>query len=149
MRYYGESNVPGAPGIKQPFVAGGIPVGEDPIFPMSQEHFSDYVRYKLDQHKPLTPSRVDKVTPGPQLPPFLNRGVKGASTFNDSGFPIGNMGGMQLAQVTPSAELLQAVPAQPSSVDLSQFSDVLDRLTEQAIEKSKYGRPLQRVEYPF
>lgn len=32
-------------------VAQGIPVGEDPIFPMGQEEFSDYVRGRLDQRK--------------------------------------------------------------------------------------------------
>jgi hypothetical protein len=33
-------------------VAQGIPVGQDPIFPMSQEEFSDYVRGRLDQKNP-------------------------------------------------------------------------------------------------
>jgi hypothetical protein len=33
-------------------VAQGIPVGQDPIFPMSQEEFSDYVRGRLDQKIP-------------------------------------------------------------------------------------------------
>ena len=35
-----------------PLVAQGIPVGQDPIFPMSQEEFSDYVRGRLDQKNP-------------------------------------------------------------------------------------------------
>ena len=33
-------------------VAQGIPVGQDPIFPMGQEEFSDYVRGRLDQKNP-------------------------------------------------------------------------------------------------
>lgn len=32
-------------------LAQGIPVGQDPIFPMGQEEFSDYVRGRLEQKK--------------------------------------------------------------------------------------------------
>lgn len=104
MRYYGESNVAGAPGNNSAFIAGGIPVGEDPIFPMSQEHFSDYVKYKLDQHKPLRPREVDKKIPGPELPSFLNRGVRGASGLNAPGFQVGNVGAL-MAQGYPQMQM--------------------------------------------
>ena len=33
-------------------VAQGIPVGQDPIFPMGQEEFSDYVRGRMEQRNP-------------------------------------------------------------------------------------------------
>ena len=42
-------------------VAGGIPVGEDPIFPMSQEEFSDYVYGRLDQKKGLRPQLPEEI----------------------------------------------------------------------------------------
>jgi len=42
-------------------VARGLPVGEDPIFPMSQEEFSDYVYGRLDQKKGLRPELPDDV----------------------------------------------------------------------------------------
>jgi len=48
-------------------VAQGIPVGEDPIFPMGQEEFSDYVRGRLEQRqgiqKPL-PEEIRRRIPG-------------------------------------------------------------------------------------
>ena len=44
MYYQGESNVPGAPGN----LAQGIPVGQDPRFPMPQEVFHQYV----DERRP-------------------------------------------------------------------------------------------------
>ena len=34
------------------FVAQNIPVGQDPIFPMGQEEFSDYVRGRMEQRNP-------------------------------------------------------------------------------------------------
>ena len=34
------------------YIARGIPVGEDPIFPMGQEEFSDYVRGRMEQRNP-------------------------------------------------------------------------------------------------
>lgn len=32
-------------------IAQSLPVGQDPIFPMGQEEFSDYVRGRLEQKK--------------------------------------------------------------------------------------------------
>ena len=32
-------------------LVAGIPVGMDPIFPMSQEEFSDYVKQRIDQRR--------------------------------------------------------------------------------------------------
>lgn len=137
MRYYGESNVPGAPGIQ--FAGGNFMGGEGSA--INPEALKRDARKQKIYNKGINTDNPNEKEiflrrTGPQLP------LAG-------GFPsIGNMGGL-VAQAMPSAEFLQDVPAQPGSVDLSQFSDVLDRLTEQAIEKSKYGRPLQRVEYPF
>lgn len=37
--------------VTNQIVAQGIPVGQDPIFPMGQEEFSDYVRGRLEQKK--------------------------------------------------------------------------------------------------
>lgn len=50
---YGQTE--GGPVFSQT-VAQGIPVGQDPIFPMSQEEFSDYIRNKQDQRVPLGPT---------------------------------------------------------------------------------------------
>jgi len=44
----------GGPVFEQ-MVAGGIPVGEDPIFPMSQDEFRDLIYRNLDQGKPTPP----------------------------------------------------------------------------------------------
>lgn len=44
----------GGPVFEQ-MVAGGIPVGEDPIFPMSQDEFKDLIYRNLDQGKPTPP----------------------------------------------------------------------------------------------
>jgi hypothetical protein len=70
MPYYG-----GEIGVQQ--LSQNIPVGQDPIFPMDQDQFSDYVRYQLDKKKPLP--RPGAGSPGPQLPGFVNRGVRSAS----------------------------------------------------------------------
>ena len=58
-------------------IAGGIPVGEDPIFPMSQDEFSDFVRGRLDQKygpmkKPTTPRPPSG---GPSLFPIRRAGL--------------------------------------------------------------------------
>lgn len=48
-------------------VAQGIPVGEDPIFPMGQEEFSDYVRGRLEQREGIkrpTPEHIMRRIPG-------------------------------------------------------------------------------------
>lgn len=45
----------------QETIARGIPVGEDPIFPMSQEEFSDYVYGRLDQKKGLRPQLPEEI----------------------------------------------------------------------------------------
>jgi len=48
-------------------LAQGIPVGEDPIFPMGQEEFSDYVRGRLEQRKGVgnpTPKEILDRIPG-------------------------------------------------------------------------------------
>lgn len=48
-------------------VAQGIPVGEDPIFPMGQEEFSDYVRGRLEQWEGIkrpTPEHIMRRIPG-------------------------------------------------------------------------------------
>lgn len=47
--------------LVQETIARGIPVGEDPIFPMSQEEFSDYVYGRLDQKKGLRPQLPDEI----------------------------------------------------------------------------------------
>jgi hypothetical protein len=76
MFYGGEANVPGAPGNLNPrSIARGIPVGRDPLLPMDQDQFSDWVRYNLDKNKPLRPQGNSPVNQGPQLPGFLNRGA--------------------------------------------------------------------------
>lgn len=103
MRTDGGYGVPGMPGnhagIKDlvyrgepvqfapmPYYGGGlniqqltqnIPVGEDPLFPMDQDQFSDWVRYNLDKKYGPLKSKPSS-SPGPQLPGFLNRGVRGA-----------------------------------------------------------------------
>lgn len=41
--------------IVEETVAGGIPVGSDPIFPMSQDEFRDLIYRNLDQSKPTPP----------------------------------------------------------------------------------------------
>lgn len=49
------------------YVTQGIPVGEDPIFPMGQEEFSDYVRGRLDQRKGINnplPEEIRRRIPG-------------------------------------------------------------------------------------
>lgn len=48
-------------------VAQGLPVGQDPIFPMGQEEFSDYVRGRLEQKKGVgnpTPKEILDRIPG-------------------------------------------------------------------------------------
>jgi len=48
-------------------IAQGIPVGEDPIFPMGQEEFSDYVRGRLEQRKGIQnplPEEMRRRIPG-------------------------------------------------------------------------------------
>ena len=70
MPYYG-----GGLNIQQ--LTQNIPVGEDPLLPMDQDQFSDWVRYNLDKKYGPLKSRPS-FSPGPQLPSFLNRGVKGA-----------------------------------------------------------------------
>lgn len=56
----------GGPVVNQT-VAQGIPVGQDPIFPMGQEEFSDYVRGRLEQKKGVgnpTPKEILDRIPG-------------------------------------------------------------------------------------
>jgi len=50
----------GGPLVQQT-VARGLPVGEDPIFPMSQEEFSDYVYGRLDQKKGVKPQLPEEI----------------------------------------------------------------------------------------
>lgn len=49
---YGQQE--GGP-VYSSLTAQGIPVGQDPIFPMSQEEFKDLMYRKSDQSKPVTP----------------------------------------------------------------------------------------------
>jgi hypothetical protein len=90
MYYSGESNVPGAPGnFSGTLIAAGIPVGQDPRFPMSQESFEQYVDERR-LNKRLEPY-------GGSILEFLrqrNPANKGASL---PGTP-GNFGGLQNAQ---------------------------------------------------
>ena len=50
----------GGPLIEEKLVQG-IPVGEDPIFPMGQEEFSDYVRGRLEQRKGFNPPLPEEI----------------------------------------------------------------------------------------
>jgi hypothetical protein len=64
--------------IAEQLLAGGIPVGEDPIFPMSQDEFSDFVKGRLDQKygpmkKPATPRPPSS---GPSLFPIRRAGLE-------------------------------------------------------------------------
>lgn len=47
--------------LPEAVIARGVPVGEDPIFPMSQEEFSDYVYGRLDQKKGLRPQLPEEI----------------------------------------------------------------------------------------
>ena len=69
MPYYG-----GGGNVQQ--LAQGIPVGQDPLLPMDQDQFRDWVLYNMDKNNPLPKKPAPT---GPQLPSFLNRGVRGAS----------------------------------------------------------------------
>ena len=61
--YYGEqtdyAQERGGPLMGQTTVAQGIPVGQDPIFPMGQEEFSDYVRSRMESGKQANPMPAD------------------------------------------------------------------------------------------
>jgi hypothetical protein len=74
MFYSGESNVPGAPGNLMAS-SRNIPVGQDPMLPMTQYQFNDWVKYNLDKNKPLRPRDAQPGPTGPQLPGFLNKGA--------------------------------------------------------------------------
>jgi hypothetical protein len=64
---YYQENISASPGrLADKTIAQGIPVGDDPIFPMDQEQFSDYIRYRLDkksgvQPLPISPERRNKI----------------------------------------------------------------------------------------
>ena len=93
FRFGGMSSVPGAPGNNLGnLVAGGIPVGQDSIFPMTQEEFSDWVKQGLDRRDMERQQNNKPGSPGPQLPPFGGRGVKGALNLPGA---AGNLMGMQ------------------------------------------------------
>lgn len=47
--------------LPEAVIARGLPVGEDPIFPMSQEEFSDYVYGRLDQKKGVKPQLPEEI----------------------------------------------------------------------------------------
>jgi hypothetical protein len=61
--YYGEqtnyAQERGGPLMGQTTVTQGIPVGQDPIFPMGQEEFSDYVRSRMESGKQANPMPAD------------------------------------------------------------------------------------------
>lgn len=85
MYYSGESNVPGAPGN---LMAAGIPVGQDPRFPMSQSAFE----YQVDKR------RMDRMSPQ-QNQRFMDDfrriysdKLRGASLPGMQGVPMGNAG---------------------------------------------------------
>ena len=61
---YGQTE--GGPVFSQT-VTQGIPVGQDPIFPMGQEEFSDYVRGRMEQRNP----------PNRPIPPDIMRRIEG------------------------------------------------------------------------
>jgi len=81
-------------------LAGGIPVGQDPRFPMSQEQFEQYVdERRLDKRlEPYGGSILEFIRRNPQ--------VKGASL---PGTP-GNFGGVQNAQFFSGPQTGQVPP---------------------------------------
>jgi hypothetical protein len=93
MYYSGESNVPGAPGnFSGTLIAAGIPVGQDPRFPMSQESFEQYVderrlnpelqeilaAYKM--HSSMVDPKWDKCQPASKINLFLDEKEKAGKT---------------------------------------------------------------------
>jgi len=95
MRFYGGGPVGvGNAGVFNNATMGGIPVGEDPRFPMSQEQFREEMDKIKHQNIPSGAlwERFREIH-GPKL--------KGASSFpGDSTGAIGNAGGM-IAQAFP------------------------------------------------
>jgi hypothetical protein len=81
-------------------IAGGIPVGQDPRFPMSQEQFEQYVdeRRLKKSLEPYGGSILEFIRRNPQ--------VKGASL---PGTP-GNFGGVQNMQFYAGPQVGQAPP---------------------------------------
>jgi hypothetical protein len=101
----GESNVPGAAGNLRPggLLAAGIPVGQDPLLPMSQADFQHYMGgVKLDRL--LGPIQEQRGLQ--RFHEIMRQGVPGASMPGGGGTPMGNAGfymGPQLGQMTPPA----------------------------------------------
>ncbi len=103
MRYYGGGPVGmGNAGVFNNASIGGIPVGEDPRFPMSQEQFwNEADRIKIQNIPPGDVLKRFKEIHGPKL--------KGASVpVSDPMGAIGNLGGLQNAQFFNGPQLAQA-----------------------------------------
>jgi hypothetical protein len=93
MRYYGGGPVGmGNAGVFNNSSIGGIPVGEDPRFPMSQEQFwNEADRIKIQNIPPGDVLKRFKEIHGPKL--------RGASVpVGDPMGSIGNLGGLENAQ---------------------------------------------------
>lgn len=96
MYYQGESNVPGAPGN---LMAQGIPVGQDPRFPMSQEVFDQYVDDRRIQNRlaPYGGSILEMMQ--------RNQGRMPQAQLAPGAVPMGNAGffyGPQMGQALPA-----------------------------------------------
>jgi hypothetical protein len=134
MRYYGGQPVDmGNAGALGNALAGGIPVGQDPRFPMSQDQFRDAV----DKMK------IDRIPYGDVLERFRQihgPKVRGASVpVSDPMGSIGNVGGLQNAQFFGGPQYGQTF--EPVSMDppYSAQERADDQILLRSLQKGEMG----------